>query len=95
MLILRLLATEQFGACVLLLTGLALPEWPVDFGQTDIVVWQIGRHRACAEALLTALLRLRVVQSLLLAPLLAATAIVCLAETDLTGLMAAHLARRR
>ena len=72
MLILRLLGAEQFGAYVLLLTVLALPEWLVDFGQTDIAVREISRHPDSAEAVLAALRRLRLLQALVLAPLLPA-----------------------
>ena len=72
MLILRLLGAEQFGAYVLLLTVLTLPEWLVDFGQTDIAIREISRHPRSSEQVLAALLRLRLIQSLILAPLLPA-----------------------
>ena len=71
MLILRWLGAEQFGAYVLLLTVLALPEWLVDFGQTDIAVREISRTQS-GTAVLAALRQLRLVQSMVLAPLLPA-----------------------
>jgi O-antigen/teichoic acid export membrane protein len=70
--IVRIANADLLGAYVLLLSLLALPEWLVDLGQTDIAVRDISRTPARGPAIIAALRRLRVVQSLLLLPVVPA-----------------------
>lgn len=70
--IVRLAGASRFGEYVLVISIVLLFEWLVDGGQTDLVVRDASRHGADAAAELGALVWLKALQGLLLAPLLPA-----------------------
>ena len=70
MLIVRLAGADQFGEYALTLTLLAVVEWLLDFGQTDLAVRDICRVGGSEGAILGGLAWLKLVQVLLLMPVL-------------------------
>ncbi|WP_311268070.1 oligosaccharide flippase family protein [Sphingobium sp. WCS2017Hpa-17] len=58
----RLAGAEDFGAYVLLISLIALAEWLVDFGQTDMAVRDAARRAGRQVAVLAALARAKRVQ---------------------------------
>lgn len=72
MLIVRWAGAERFGEYVVVLSFLAVAEWLVDFGQGDVAVRDISREPHGEAATLLALARLKLIQGLLLVPLLPA-----------------------
>jgi O-antigen/teichoic acid export membrane protein len=70
MVIVRLSGSDQFGEYVLMLTFLAIVEWLLDFGQTDFAVRDISRADASEGSIIGGLTRLKLVQGLVLMPML-------------------------
>jgi O-antigen/teichoic acid export membrane protein len=64
LLVARFVGAESFGAYMLILAYVALFEWLVDFGQTDIVVRDIARAPEHRTRLLAALTRVKWMQGL-------------------------------
>lgn len=70
MLIVRLAGSGSFGEYALMLSFLAVLEWMVDFGQTDLAVRDISRDDTAEGVMLGALAWLKLIQGLVMMPLL-------------------------